>query len=57
MCGCLKDKFGLSWQVVPTVLNEMMADPNPEKIKRVMNALMSMKKPDIAVLEKACKGE
>ncbi|MFA6973868.1 MAG: VOC family protein [Parcubacteria group bacterium] len=53
ICGWLKDKFGLSWQVVPTVLEEMMQDKNPEKSERVMAALLEMKKIDIAVLRAA----
>lgn len=52
-CAWLKDKFGLSWQIVPTVLGEMLSDPDPEKSKRVMEAMMKMKKIDIAKLEKA----
>jgi predicted 3-demethylubiquinone-9 3-methyltransferase (glyoxalase superfamily) len=57
VCGWLKDKFGLSWQVVPTVLAEMMADPDKEKSGRVMEALLQMKKLDIAELERAYEGE
>ena len=53
MCGWLKDKFGLSWQIVPTVLGELMQDKDPEKSKRVMNALLQMKKIDIEGLKKA----
>jgi predicted 3-demethylubiquinone-9 3-methyltransferase (glyoxalase superfamily) len=56
-CGWLKDKFGLSWQVVPTVLAEMMSDPDKEKSGRVMQALLQMKKLDIAELEQAFEGE
>lgn len=52
-CGWLKDKFGLSWQIVPAVLEKMMSDPDPEKANRVMKALLSMKKIEIAELEKA----
>ena len=51
-CGWLKDKFGLSWQVVPTVLPEMLKDENAEKAGRVMKALLQMKKLDIAALKK-----
>ena len=51
-CGWLKDKFGLSWQVVPTCIPRMMSDPDPAKPKRVMNAFMQMKKLDVAALEK-----
>jgi len=52
-CGWLKDKFGLSWQIVPRVLPELLADPNPEKSKRVMEAMLKMKKIDIARLKQA----
>jgi predicted 3-demethylubiquinone-9 3-methyltransferase (glyoxalase superfamily) len=52
-CGWLKDKFGLSWQVVPTVLSELLSDPNPEKRQRVMKALMTMKKLEIRALKQA----
>jgi predicted 3-demethylubiquinone-9 3-methyltransferase (glyoxalase superfamily) len=54
--GWLKDKFGVSWQVVPTILGEMLQDRDPEKPKRVMAALMKMKKLDIAGLRKAYEG-
>ena len=56
-CGWLKDKYGLSWQVVPAVLVEMMKDPDKEKAGRVMEALLQMKKLDIAELERASAGE
>jgi len=56
-CGWLKDKFGLSWQIVPTVLNDMLADPDPARSQRVMKAMLQMKKIDIATLEKAYKGK
>ena len=52
-CGWLKDKFGLSGQVVPSALVEMLQDPDPEKAKRVMAAMMKMGKIDIAVLKQA----
>jgi predicted 3-demethylubiquinone-9 3-methyltransferase (glyoxalase superfamily) len=52
-CGWLKDKFGLSWQIVPTVLTEMMNDPDPEKAKRVTEAMLQMKKIDIPTLQRA----
>ncbi len=52
-CGWLKDKYGLSWQVNPTILGELLSDPDPEKAKRVMNAMLEMKKIDIAALKKA----
>jgi predicted 3-demethylubiquinone-9 3-methyltransferase (glyoxalase superfamily) len=52
-CGWLKDKFGVSWQVVPTVLGELLSDPDREKSDRVMQAMMKMSKIDIAALKKA----
>jgi predicted 3-demethylubiquinone-9 3-methyltransferase (glyoxalase superfamily) len=57
MCGWLKDKFGLSWQVVPAVLAEMVGDPKSEKSQRAMEAMLKMKKLDIATLERAYTGE
>lgn len=56
-CGWLKDKFGLSWQVVPSAIPRMMADPDPAKSARVMNAFMQMKKLDIAAIERAYAGK
>ncbi len=52
-CGWLKDKFGLSWQIVPTVLTELLADPDREKSQRVMRAMLTMKKIEIGALEEA----
>ena len=52
-CGWLKDKYGVSWQIVPTVLGEMMQDKDALKSERVMNALLQMKKIDIEGLKKA----
>ena len=52
-CGWLKDKYGLSWQIVPTVLGELLSDPDPEKARRVMKAMLQMKKIDIETLEQA----
>ncbi len=52
-CGWLKDKYGLSWQIVPTVLGEMIQDKDPKKSERVMAALLQMKKLDIAALKRA----
>ncbi|HZC69026.1 MAG TPA: VOC family protein [Nitrospirales bacterium] len=52
-CGWLKDKFGLSWQIVPTVLGEMLQDKDSKKSERVMEALLQMKKIDIQSLKKA----
>jgi predicted 3-demethylubiquinone-9 3-methyltransferase (glyoxalase superfamily) len=56
-CGWLQDKYGLSWQVVPTVLIDMIADPDPEKAKRATEAMLAMTKFDIAALQKAYAGE
>lgn len=56
-CGWLKDKFGLSWQIVPTALPEMLQDENPEKAKRVMEAMMQMRKIDIERLRRAYEGD
>jgi predicted 3-demethylubiquinone-9 3-methyltransferase (glyoxalase superfamily) len=55
-CGWLKDKYGLCWQIVPTILGKLIAGGDPEKSSRVMKALMQMKKLDIAGLEKAGRG-
>jgi predicted 3-demethylubiquinone-9 3-methyltransferase (glyoxalase superfamily) len=52
-CGWLKDKFGLSWQIVPTALGELMSDPDPEKSTRVMQAMLQMNKLDIERLKQA----
>ena len=52
-CGWVKDRYGLSWQIVPTVLSEMMQDPDPEKTNRVMGAIGQMKKLDIKRLQEA----
>jgi predicted 3-demethylubiquinone-9 3-methyltransferase (glyoxalase superfamily) len=56
-CGWLKDKFGLSWQIVPSVLVEMIKDADRAKSQRVMGALMKMHKIDIAALRAAYQGE
>ena len=53
MCGWLKDKFGLSWQIVPRVLSEMICHPDKQKSGRVMNSMLKMKKLEIPVLEEA----
>ena len=55
-CGWLKDRFGVSWQIVPTVLAEMMADPDRTKAKRASEAMMGMVKLDIAALRAAYEG-
>jgi predicted 3-demethylubiquinone-9 3-methyltransferase (glyoxalase superfamily) len=56
-CGWLKDKYGLSWQVVPTILAELMQDKDPEKSQRVMKAMLQMKKMDISKLKQAAEGQ
>ena len=57
MCGWLKDRFGLSWQVVPSVLPLMMKDADGAKAGRVMNAVMTMKKFDLDALQRAYSGQ
>ena len=52
-CGWLKDKYGLSWQIVPTILPELLQDKDPEKAKRVMEAMLKMNKIDIKKLKQA----
>lgn len=52
-CGWLKDKYGLSWQIVPTRLGELLGDPDPQRSQRAMEAMLSMRKIDIAALEQA----
>jgi predicted 3-demethylubiquinone-9 3-methyltransferase (glyoxalase superfamily) len=56
-CGWLKDKYGLSWQIIPTALGEMLRDPNAEKSNRVMQAMLQMSKIDIAGLRRAYEGQ
>lgn len=55
MCGWLKDKYGLSWQIIPKQLGELMGSPDPEKAGRVMQAMLQMKKIDIAALQRAAE--
>ena len=55
-CGWLKDRYGLSWQIVPTALGELMSDPDPEKSRRVMEAMLKMSKIDINALKRAYEG-
>jgi predicted 3-demethylubiquinone-9 3-methyltransferase (glyoxalase superfamily) len=52
-CGWLKDRFGLSWQIVPDMLPKLLEDPDPERSQRVMSAMLEMKKLDIEELEQA----
>jgi predicted 3-demethylubiquinone-9 3-methyltransferase (glyoxalase superfamily) len=56
-CGWLKDKYGLSWQIVPVVIGEMLQDKDPRKAEDVMKALLQMKKIDMKTLEQAYKGQ
>ena len=56
-CGWLKDKYGLSWQIVPSALGELLNDPDAEKAGRVMNAMLQMKKIDVAGLRAAYEQE
>jgi predicted 3-demethylubiquinone-9 3-methyltransferase (glyoxalase superfamily) len=55
-CGWVKDRFGLSWQVVPTGMEEMFADPDPERANRAMKAMLQMRKIDLAALRGAAEG-
>jgi predicted 3-demethylubiquinone-9 3-methyltransferase (glyoxalase superfamily) len=55
-CGWLKDRFGLSWQIVPTVLGQMLQDEDPAKARRVMQAMLQMTRMDIARLQQAYDG-
>lgn len=55
-CGWLKDKFGLSWQIVPATLPQMMADADGARTDRIMNAVLKMKKFDLAALQRAAAG-
>jgi predicted 3-demethylubiquinone-9 3-methyltransferase (glyoxalase superfamily) len=55
-CGWCKDKWGLSWQITPRVLTDGIADPDPKVAKRVFDAMMTMKKIDVAAIEKARRG-
>lgn len=56
-CGWLVDRFGLSWQIVPSVLPTLLSDPDRDRAGRAMNAMLQMKKIDIAALERAAAGE
>jgi len=53
MCGWLKDKYGLSWQIIPKALGELMGDPDPVKAQRVTQAMLQMRKIDVAELQRA----
>jgi predicted 3-demethylubiquinone-9 3-methyltransferase (glyoxalase superfamily) len=56
-CGWLIDRFGLSWQIIPSILPALLGDPDREKAGRAMNAMLAMKKIDIAALERAAAGK
>lgn len=56
-CGWLTDKFGLSWQIIPKQLEELMGNSDPAVVKRVTDAMLKMIKIDVAGLEKAAKGQ
>jgi predicted 3-demethylubiquinone-9 3-methyltransferase (glyoxalase superfamily) len=56
-CGWLKDKFGLSWQIIPNALGRMLGDKNPARASRVMNAMLQMNKLDVKRLQQAYDGE
>ena len=56
-CGWLKDKYGLSWQIIPTALNEMLSDPDPKKAGRAMQAMLQMNKIDMEGLQRAYNGQ
>jgi predicted 3-demethylubiquinone-9 3-methyltransferase (glyoxalase superfamily) len=55
-CGWLKDRYGLSWQIVPRILDELLGDPDPIKARRAMKAMLQMKKIDIDSLKRAAEG-
>ncbi|SDG83980.1 VOC family protein [Nitrosomonas sp. Nm132] len=56
-CGWLKDKYGLSWQIVPTIMDRIMEDQDPERLARVTQAFLKMKKFDLAALQRAYDGD
>ena len=56
MCGWLKDKYGLSWQIIPDRLGELFSDPDPARAGRAVQAMLQMRKIDVATLEKAADG-
>ena len=56
-CGWLKDRFGMSWQIIPREMGEMMGDPNPERSKRAMEAMLRMTKIDLDEMRRAIAGE
>lgn len=56
MCGWLKDRFGVSWQIIPAALPRLLGDPDPDRAGRAMQAMLTMQKIDVAALEKAAAG-
>jgi predicted 3-demethylubiquinone-9 3-methyltransferase (glyoxalase superfamily) len=56
MCGWLKDRYGLSWQIIPDRLGELLGDPDPDRARRAMQAMLKMQKIDVAALEAAADG-
>ena len=56
-CGWLKDPFGVSWQIIPTVLGQLLQDPDPARAQRAMKAMLGMSKIDIAALQRAADGD
>ena len=56
-CGWLVDRFGVTWQIVPRRFGEMVRDKAPEEVERVRQAMVKLKKLDLAVLERACRGK
>ena len=56
-CGWVKDRYGLSWQIVPKLMLKLLADPDPAKARRAMEAMMTMKRIDIAAIERAAHAE
>ncbi|MDQ1393932.1 MAG: hypothetical protein QOF30_2909 [Acidimicrobiaceae bacterium] len=56
-CGWLKDKFGVSWQIVPTLLEQLINDPDPGKVQRVMTAMFGMSRIDTAELQRAADAQ
>src|SRR5262245_28444174 len=56
-CGWLKDKYGLSWQIIPSILGELLSNPDPQKSKRAVEAMLKMKKIDIEALKQASEGK
>jgi len=56
-CGWCKDKFGFSWQVVPRILTELLADPDPDRVSRAMRAMLTMQRLDVATFERVAAGD